>query len=161
MSHLINGLQQQTTYPAVGDDRNRASFDAAWRVFHDQEQNIWFWPRSRMMTSGEPYATDGSSNNPAIANAFEENFHQFPSGDRTAYTLSGVSRDSSGNPLGSCTLELYDTATNTLRGTAVSDSAGNFDLQSNINAAHYIVAYKAGSPDVSGTTVNTLIPVFV
>jgi len=23
---------------------------------------------------------------------------------------------------------------------------------------HYIVAYKAGSPDISGTTVNTLLP---
>lgn len=75
------------------------------------------------------------------------------------YAVSGVTRDSSGNVLGNCTLELYNTATNALVETATSNGSGNYQFKSAFAnpAAHFVVAYKPGSPDVAGTTVNTLI----
>jgi len=38
----------------------------------------------------------------------------------------------------------------------VSDGAGNFLFYPPDSGPYYIVAYKAGAPDVAGTTVNTL-----
>jgi hypothetical protein len=51
------------------------------------------------------------------------------------------------------------TSNDTYVGQAVSDSAGYYELGTPYSGqAHYVVAYLPGSPDVSGTSVNTLIP---
>lgn len=159
MSHLVNGMQALTPNPSQPENRACIVTDTfpyqAERIYPDTLR----WPRSRLFSSGEPYASDGSSLQTPYY--YEDAGMDAVWGIRTLYSVIGVSRDSSGNPLGSCTIELYDTATNTLRGTVISDSYGNFRVQSNLNTAHYIVAYLAGSPDISGTTVNTLTPVFV
>jgi hypothetical protein len=73
------------------------------------------------------------------------------------YRLVGVTRDSFGVALAGCTLSLFRTIDNVLVNQAVSDGGGNY-LFTNCSPglAYYIVAYLAGSPDVAGTTVNTL-----
>jgi hypothetical protein len=38
----------------------------------------------------------------------------------------------------------------------ISDAGGKYSIPVNIGIQHYAVAYLAGSPDVAGTTVNTL-----
>jgi len=77
------------------------------------------------------------------------------------YTISGVTRDSTGVALAGCTVEIYETtdAQNRLVGDTISDANGNYSI--NVNGpdtakAFFAVAYKAGSPDTSGTTINTL-----
>ena len=74
-------------------------------------------------------------------------------------TIFGVTKDSNSNPLAACTLHLFLTATNVLVGTTTSDGGGNytFTFSSTITGPFYIVAYLAGSPDVAGTTLNTLV----
>ena len=71
--------------------------------------------------------------------------------------ISGVTRNSAGDPLGFCTVNLFLTATNTLAASTISDANGvfNFPLISN-TPQYYMVAYLVGSPDVEGTTVNTV-----
>lgn len=54
---------------------------------------------------------------------------------------------------------MFDTATDTIRGTTVSDANGNYLVDGQIDTTYYLVAYKAGAPDVSGTTVNTIVAV--
>lgn len=72
--------------------------------------------------------------------------------------ISGVTRDASGNPLGGCTVSLFSTATNVLREVVTSDANGNYTFSAiNDGASYYAVAYLTGSPDVSGTSVNTLV----
>jgi hypothetical protein len=76
------------------------------------------------------------------------------------FTISGVTKDSAGNPLGGCTVDVFLTATDQKLGTSVSDANGNYSV--NIGVAGmgqpcYCVAYLAGAPDVAGTTVNTLV----
>lgn len=73
--------------------------------------------------------------------------------------LKGVSRNSSGAILGSCGVELFLTATDQVVQRTVSDASGNFTFPNPGTGPFYIVAYKAGAPDVAGTTVNTLISV--
>lgn len=69
----------------------------------------------------------------------------------------GISRDQYGSPLGSCVVQLFRTSDDRFIMEVTSDSSGNFTLFSWYTPdQHYIVAYKAGSPDVAGTTVNTL-----
>jgi hypothetical protein len=73
------------------------------------------------------------------------------------YTVSGVTRDSVGNPLGSCTVHLFRSKDDTLVDQQVSDASGNYTfITANPADTYYVVAYLAGSPDVAGTSVNTL-----
>lgn len=75
------------------------------------------------------------------------------------FTISGITKDSTGAVLGSCTVKLFATATDTLLQTITSDATtGAYQfLYTSPFFACYVVAYKAGSPDVSGTTVNTIV----
>lgn len=72
------------------------------------------------------------------------------------YIISGVTKDSTGAVLGSCTVKLFNTATNILEQTTVSDASGNYSFTVDKTQTYYEVSYKAGAPDVAGTTVNTL-----
>lgn len=78
----------------------------------------------------------------------------------SALIISGVTKDSSGTPLASCSVSLFLTSSGALFGRTTSDANGNyaFAVPADI-AAYFVVAYKAGAPDVSGTTVNTLVGV--
>ena len=72
--------------------------------------------------------------------------------------ISGVTKDGNGAVLGSCTVKLYRTADDVLLATTTSDAAtGAYSFSQAGNGGSYVVAYKIGSPDISGTTVNTLI----
>lgn len=73
------------------------------------------------------------------------------------YYISGVTRDLNGNPLGGCTVTLYRTSDNSVAAIVLSDGSGNFRIASSSSLTHYIVAYLPGSPDVAGTTLNTLV----
>lgn len=72
-----------------------------------------------------------------------------------ARLVTGVTRDSGGNPLGGCTVELFDTRTDQRVAATVSDGSGNFSLPG-ASGPYYLVCYKAGTPDLAGTSVNTL-----
>ena len=73
-------------------------------------------------------------------------------------SISGITKDSTGAALGGCTVKLYRTSDDVLLGTTVSDATtGEYKFNASHCCAQYLVAYKAGSPDVAGTTVNTLV----
>ncbi len=72
--------------------------------------------------------------------------------------ITGISRDSTGTILGLCRIELYITSNDQPVYTVTSDASGNFSFGNPGTGPFYIVAYKVGSPDVAGTTVNTLLP---
>ena len=71
-------------------------------------------------------------------------------------TIRGVTKDSTGAALGNCTVHLFRSADDSKSAEGVSDASGNYRLDASDRLTHYAVAYKAGSPDVAGTTVNTL-----
>lgn len=74
------------------------------------------------------------------------------------YILQGLTVDSAGSALGSCDVDLFVTSTDLLVDRVISDVSGNYLFKSlNPTANYYAVAYKSGSPDVFGTTVNTLV----
>ena len=76
------------------------------------------------------------------------------------FSISGVTRDGAGAALGNCLVHLFQTSFDIEVAETVSDGSGAFSFSIGNNAGFfYIVAYKAGSPDVSGTTLNTLVAV--
>jgi hypothetical protein len=77
------------------------------------------------------------------------------------FSLSGVTRDSAGVALAGCVVDLFLNSEDTLVATTTSDESGNYRFIVNGNSQTYFVrAYKAGSPDVAGTSVNTLTAVY-
>lgn len=76
------------------------------------------------------------------------------------WLITGVTKDSTGAVLDNCTVTLFKTIDNMPSATTVSDDNGNYSFSIDGNSqARFAVSYKAGSPDVAGTTVNTLIPI--
>ena len=81
----------------------------------------------------------------------------FPSGV-TVLHVTGVTRDSSSAPLAGVTVSMFLTSTNAPMGQTISDGSGNYSFTLySPPGPFYIIAYLAGSPDVAGTTVNTLV----
>lgn len=77
----------------------------------------------------------------------------------TFWQIVGKTRDSAGAILGSCVVQLFRTSNDMIVGDAVSNADGNYYVKGAVpNVDHYIVAYKAGAPDLAGTTLNTLRP---
>lgn len=72
------------------------------------------------------------------------------------YAVAGITKDSTGTPIGGCTVRLFRTADDTEFGETTSDASGNYSIPASQYITCYAVAYKAGAPDVGGTTVNTL-----
>lgn len=71
--------------------------------------------------------------------------------------VTGVTRDANGTALGNCNLILVRTLDNSVAALSTSDANGNYVIYASSLLTHYLVAYRPGSPDVAGTTVNTLV----
>lgn len=71
--------------------------------------------------------------------------------------LAGITKDSSGTPVGGCTVKVFRTDNDLLVGQVLSDpTTGVYEYSVQPGDEYYVVAYKAGAPDLAGTTVNTL-----
>lgn len=74
-----------------------------------------------------------------------------------ASRITGITKDSTGAALGGCTVDLFTTVDDRQVGTTTSDGSGNYTLECSLAGPFYLVAYKPGAPDVSGTTLNTVV----
>lgn len=84
----------------------------------------------------------------------------YPAGGAASrFGFVGVTRDQYGSIMGNCVVKLFRTSDDLLIDQTTSDpTTGAFLLNTAYYpTTHYIVAYKAGSPDVAGASVNTLI----
>lgn len=72
-------------------------------------------------------------------------------------SVTGVTKDSGGSPLGGCTVKCYRTSDDSLVGTTVSDGSGNYSFVVGQGQLYYCAAWKAGAPDVAGATDNNLV----
>ena len=80
------------------------------------------------------------------------------SGANGRFSISGYTRAGDGSLLPGVTVKLFRTSDDSLQASVVSDAYGYFLATSPYADGHYLVTYKAGPPDVCGTTVNTLTP---
>lgn len=74
------------------------------------------------------------------------------------FHIYGITKDSAGAALAGCVVKLYRTSDDALMQQTISGADGSYEFRCTSQFfACYIVAYLAGSPDVAGTTVNTLL----
>jgi hypothetical protein len=76
--------------------------------------------------------------------------------------MVGTTVNSAGAPLGNCVVQLFKTSNDAIIVETTSDGGGNFTLYRDGGSyspaeQFYLVCYLAGSPDVAGTSVNTLV----
>jgi hypothetical protein len=145
----------------ASDERNAPPFHQWAFASGRQLSSPWgdgvLWPNSRGLgqgVSGGSITGDAGSDSGIfeLYPGFDE------SGGRQMKKLTGQTLDSTGAALGSCVVEGFVTATDVSVGKTTSDTGGYYELPTPYAGAHYIVAYKAGSPDVAGTTANNLVP---
>lgn len=73
------------------------------------------------------------------------------------FRITGQTLDSVGAALASCVVQLFRAGDDSIVAETTSDVIGNYSFTLPYNSGtFYVVAYKQGSPDVMGTTVNTL-----
>lgn len=101
-------------------------------------------------------------------NAFQHNSFQILSTSTSTssvvnWILAGVTRGVHGQPLGGCSVLIFDTVTDSLLGSGTADSGGNYTITlsssgDNLFAVAYLAKATSGlSYDLAGTTVNTLV----
>ena len=76
-----------------------------------------------------------------------------------AFRLSGTTRNTDSEILGNCRVMIFRTSDNAfiIETTSMPDT-GQWAVDILPPGPYFIVVYKAGSPDVCGTSVNTLTP---
>lgn len=154
-------------YHAVDEVLHRR--DMQWNIWdRGAQQQPWadalLWP-STSMIAGDPATAAGglvnqdASNMRRWAHPSSDAGTDFNSGGQGQKKIIGTTRDSTGTPLSSCIVQIFRTSDDLFVGQCTSDGAGYFEaLTPYSGVAHYLVCYKAGSPDIAGTSVNTLIP---
>lgn len=71
--------------------------------------------------------------------------------------IMGQCQDSGGGGVSGAVVQGFRTSTDEYVGETTADSNGNYELGVPYPGEnHYLVAYRAGSPDLAGTTVNNL-----
>jgi len=79
-----------------------------------------------------------------------------PGGANGRLGFNGFTRDASGGIIPGVTVKCMLTATDVKQSETVSDATGAFVVSTSEAGGHYLLFYKTGTPDLSGTTVNTL-----
>jgi hypothetical protein len=81
-------------------------------------------------------------------------------GSASQKVIKGTVLDAVSVPVANAIVQGFVTATDEFVGEVTAAIDGTYVLPTNkiSTVAHYLVAYKAGSPDIAGTTVNTLLP---
>lgn len=131
------------------------------KTWRDRNQWVSLWPTARFCGGGdvggqgympvgqglgdsgmfEPYSCDGE-------------------GTQTKRFIRGTCVDASEVPVANATVQAFRTSDDFYAGEGVSLDDGTYyvGVEQALGVAHYLVAYKPGSPDIAGTTVNTLTP---
>lgn len=153
MSQLVGGAMPQFRLERKGD----SAHSVGWVAVTDLRPQVFGYSNQWWPSRGG-FAGDLGLDISVVCASLGWGEFEIVGGESSRVGFVGVTRDSTGSPLGGCVVQLFRTTDDLFIMEVTSDSTGNFLLQSWYSPdTHYIVAYKAGSPDVFGTTVNTLV----
>ncbi len=139
-------------------DRGNSRGPRTWR-----DRNRWtgLWPTARFSGGGD---VGGSGYMPVGQGLGDsgmwEPFSCDGEGTQTKRFIRGTCVDASEVPVANATVQAFRTSDDFYAGEGVSLDDGTYyvGVEQALGVAHYLVAYKPGSPDIAGTTVNTLTP---
>jgi hypothetical protein len=97
---------------------------------------------------------------PNYGDSWEPEFNSSRDRFRGFFSITGVTKDSTGTPLASVDVELFNTGSEQFLQKTTSDGSGNYSFVVPGNSSNYWVrAYKVGAPDVAGTTINNIVAI--
>lgn len=129
-------------------DADVAAIVNGQRLGDTKRTSLVGWWKMRTNTSPEPDSI--GSNSLTVTGA------AYSSDEPPAYSVDGVTRDANGAALASCLVKMMRTSDDEVIDSDTSDGSGNYSIIVSSGIDHYAVAYKDGTPDVAGTSVNTL-----
>jgi hypothetical protein len=137
-------------------DRGGARSPRTW-----QDKNRWYslWSYGCRIGYGAPSGSDGvSSNRDLTTPDLFEPYSCDGEGTQSKRFIKGTCVDASDVPVANAIVQGYVTSTDAYVGEVQANNDGTYTLGTETlpGVAHYLVAYKPGSPDIAGTTVNTL-----
>jgi hypothetical protein len=126
-----------------------------------KDRNCWYslWSFGcRTGMGGSGGGSDGEGPNGMNHPDLFEPFSCDGEGTQTKRFIKGTCLDNNLVPISGCIVQGFVTATDAFVGEVTSREDGSYDLGTETipGVAHYLVAYKPGSPDIGGTTINTL-----
>ena len=138
-------------------DRGGARGTRTWRD-RNRWNSLWSW--GCRVGFGEPSGGDGASYRDMASTDLFEPYSCDGDGSQSKNFLRGTCKDSGGTAVANAIVQGYVTATDAYLGEVQGNTDGTYSLGVEASKATtcYLVAYKAGSPDIAGTTVNTLLP---
>jgi hypothetical protein len=109
-------------------------------------------------SSGDPTDVTGFEHQDLEDSGAYEPFICDGAGTQTKRFFRGTCVNNLDVPVANAIVQGFITSTDVYIGEVTANTDGTYVLGTETIAgvAHYLVAYKAGSPDVAGTTVNTL-----
>jgi hypothetical protein len=168
-----------TTMLLGGNDARRAGFqssllDDSWHIragkrdwsyrrrgdsqFGARNKYITLWPASGFMSGDRSSGFCLFGQDCAEFDAWSPSQRASRGNGQTKFIM-GQCKDSGGSGVSGATVQCFLTATDALVSEITADTYGNYEAPTVYpGAAHYLVAYRAGSPDITGATVNTLTP---
>lgn len=151
-----NGLNAQMLRSYTDQREPRNNWGSCWGDLIGQ-RSPWsdgvLWSSSRLSGAAGSYL-GGGSDSTGRWGAMPE-----AGGGAQMRKFTGITRTSSGTTMANATVQAFLTANDQFVREVVSDAGGYFELPSEYAATnHYLVAYKAGSPDSTGASLNTLQP---
>ena len=110
-----------------------------------------------------PNWTGGNRGGPTFPQSWEMEVDSNRSKFRGQFVVNGslgLTKDSTGTPLSSCRVDLFETGSNRYISSTTSDAGGNYSFIVPSNSQTYFCrAYKAGGTNLFGTTDETLVAV--
>ena len=157
--------QPGTIQPARGEFRHEPRW--SWQARSpktklDRNRFVSLWSFGCRIGYGTPAGSDGASsfNRCMAASDPFEPYSCDGAGTQTIKWIKGQCVDSTGAVAAGAIVQAFRTSDDAFAGEVNANSTdGKFDVPTPyVGANHYLVAYKPGSPDIGGTTVNTLVP---
>lgn len=158
--------QPGTLQPAFDEGRHEPRWQWQCRgpkTWKDKARwhSLWSWG-CRLTGGGEVAGLDGATN---ISNAMTdadlfEPYSCDGEGTQSRNFLRGTCKDSVGTAVANAIVHGFVTATHEFVGEVQANNDGTYSLgvQQAKTTPHFLLAYKPGSPDIAGSTVNTLLP---
>lgn len=127
-----------------------------------KDKNNWYsrWSYGCRVSIGSPSGNDGvTCRDMSVIDLFEP-YSCDGEGTQSMNFIKGTCKDSGGVAVANAIVQAFVTSTDQYAGEVQANTDGTYTLgvAQLKTTAHYLVAYKSGSPDTAGTTVNTLLP---
>lgn len=156
--------QPSTLQPAFVESRHEPRWQwqsRAPKTQNDHNRFVSLWSFGCRIGCAEP-TMDGAAaiGRDMSARDLYEPFSCDGPGTQSTNFLRGTCVDSGGTPVANAIVQAFRTVDDAFAGEVQANLDGTYavPVQQSKATQHYLVAYKAGSPDTTGATVNTLLP---